>query len=57
MADLPELPSWLARKISLFIQNARTGQITLNFTDRRIQGGYVLQESGRIRDNGDQSLE
>ena len=47
MADVPDVPEWLAIKITRFIRGARTGQVVLNFTEGRVQT-YDLRESGKI---------
>jgi hypothetical protein len=57
MADLREIPEWLARKISQFIKAARSGQVALNFTQGRVQS-FDLREHGRVEQNGtDEKLE
>jgi hypothetical protein len=47
VADVPEVPDWLARKITAFIRGARSGQITLNFTQGRVES-FDLREHGRV---------
>lgn len=50
MADIPQVPEWLARKISAFIARTPSGQATLSWTQHRI-ASFDLREVGKIRDN------
>ena len=50
MADLPEIPEWLAKKISAFIRASANGQVTLSWTQHQI-ASFDFREIGKIAHN------
>jgi hypothetical protein len=47
MADIPEVPEWLARKISNAIRTTNAGQAILNWNEHRV-ASYDLREVGKV---------